>query len=358
MQGAPKFPRVGKPVKRQPGAFPLFCDGRKPSVVTADPWSFLRHLAGTRLPTRQETKALAYLDQARDFFEAAANPRLGSKPLLYYYAFLNLAKFALTVKGVSLPQKIQHGISDPRANSKQQIRFSGQRVQWNGRAHDHSELFPEMLAMLNGQSVPSGFRTLKSLLRQIPTIHRTYCLVTEEPNAFLPLHSVSLLHIGGELWARLSILRSDADSGNSLDRISRRRAFQQLLVRVRSENDSELWFETSPVRGLKRGIDNGIKDLARNLEPLGVSTILTGQGYRLYLTDIVPSQRLPQLASAYAVMFYLGSITRYRPYDFERIVHGGENWIVGEFFSTQPAQFLHTLCSFLAGRAVHKPYAI
>lgn len=336
----------------------MFCDGRKPSVVTADPWSFLRHLATTTLPHGKEKRALAYLDQARDFFEAAGTPRLGSKPLLYYYAFLNLAKVALVIRGVSLPQKIQHGISDPRANSKQQIRFSGQSVQWGGRAQDHSQLFPELLAVLHGQAIPAGLRSIKSLLRQIPTIHRTFCLVTEERNGFLPLHDVSLRHSGGQIWARISIRRSDAEMDNNLDRVSRRQAFRRLLTRVRSDTDNEVWFETQAVKGAKRGIDNGIRELSKQLAPLGLSTILTGQGYRLYLTDIAPSQRLPQLAAVYAVMFYLGSITRYRPHDFERIVHGGESWIVGEFFSTQPNQVLHILCSILAGRAVHRPYAV
>jgi hypothetical protein len=345
-------------VSRQPAAFPLFCDGRKPSVVTADPWSFLRHLSATKLPRGKEGRALAYLDQARDFFEAAGNPRLGSKPLLYYYAFLNLAKVALVIRGVPLPQKIQHGISDPRANSKQQIRFSGQSVQWVGRAQDHSQLFPELLAMLHGQAIPAGQRSIKSLLRQIPTIHRTFSLVTEESNAFLPIRDISVRHSGGEIWARVTIRRAGAETGNNLDRVSRRQAFHRLLTRVRSDDAAEVWFETQPVKGAKRGIDNGIRDLSKQLEPLGLTTILTGQGYRLYLTDIAPSQRLPQLAAVYAVMFYLGSITRYRPHDFERIVHGGESWIVGEFFSTQPNQVLHILCSFLAGRAVHRPYAV
>jgi hypothetical protein len=354
----PRAPKEGKPMKRQPGAFPLFSDGRKVSVVTADPWSFLRHLATTKLRQSKAKPALAYLDQARDFFEAATNPRLGSKPLLYYYAFLNPAKVALVIKGVAVPQKLKHGISDPKANSKQQIKFSGQSVQWVGRAHDHSELFPELLALLTGQSVPAGQRTIKSLLRQIPAIHRTFCLVTEEINVFLPIHDISLRHANGELWARVAIRRSDAEAGSNLDRVARRRTFRQLLTRVRSDDDREVWFETRHVRGLRRGIDNGVRALAKQLEPLAVSTILTSQGYRLYLVDMASSQLFPQLAAAYAVMFYLGSITRYKPHDFERIVHGGESWIVGEFFSTQPAQVLYLLCSFLAGRAVHRPYAV
>ncbi len=277
MAGAPTTSREGKRIKRQPSAFPLFCDGRKPSIVTADPWSFLRHLATTKLPKGKKKKALAYLDQARDFFEAAENPRLGSKPLLYYYAFLNLAKVALVIKGVSLPQKIQHGISDPRANSKQQIKFSGQSVQWDGRAQDHSKLFPELLAMLHGQAIPAGVRSIKSLLKQIPTIHRTFCLVTGEKNSFLPVHSISVLYSRGELWARISVRKADAQAENVLDRVMRRQTFRRVLKRVRSDSDKEIWFDTSAVRGVKRGIDNGIRALSKKLKPLGMCTILTGQ---------------------------------------------------------------------------------
>jgi hypothetical protein len=358
MAGKPKSPRAGTAVRRPPGAFPLYCDGRKPSVVTADPWSFLRHIAITSLAKAQETRALAYLDQARDFFDSANNPRLGSKPLLYYYAFMNLAKYALVVEGHTLPQKLQHGISDPRANSKKQVKLSGQRVQWDGCAQDGSKLFAEFLAMLHGSALPNGSRTVRSLLRQIPTVHRTFCLVTKERNALLPIHSTFLLQGRGELWARFSVRRSDAEAEKILERISRRQGFRRALTRVSSERDEEIWLETVSVKAVKKGVDNGIRALASKLAPLGLNSILTSTGYRLYLTDIAPAQRLPQLAVSYAVMFYLGSVTRYRPHEFDRIVSGSESWIVGEYFSTQPTQFIYALCSFLSGRAVHRPYAV
>jgi hypothetical protein len=345
-------------VARQPGAFPLFCDGRRTSVVTADPWSFLHHIAARELSGANQKRSFAYLDQARDFYEAASNPRLGSKPLLYYYAFLNLAKFALVVRGVPLPQKIKHGISDPKANSKQQIKFSGQRVTWTGKAQDRSELFPEFLAMLSGKVVADGSASIKSLLKQIPTIQRTYCHITEEQNVFLPVHDVALLHANGQLWARVAVRRSDAKLEKLLERLEKRQSFSRLLTKVRSTNESEIWFETKSVPAVKKGMDNGIRALSKYLMPLGVSTILTGNGYRLYLSDIAPSMRLPQLAVVYGVMFYLGSITRYRPHEFERLIRGGESWLIGEYFSTQPNQFIHILCSFLAGRVVHKPYAV
>jgi hypothetical protein len=104
-------------------------------------------------------------------------------------------------------------------------------------------------------------------------------------------------------------------------------------------------------------VDNGIRALAQQLHPLQLGHILTATGYRLYLADFAAGQRIPQLCAAYAVMFYLGSVTRYKPYDYERIVTGGYSWIVSEFFATQPLQVLYNFASDVAGCAVTRPYA-
>jgi len=84
-------------VANEPSGFPLFYDKRKPRVVTADPWAFLSHLAVTKLDKRREEIANAYIAQGNDFFEAAQNPRFHTRPLLYYYAFLNVVKAALLI---------------------------------------------------------------------------------------------------------------------------------------------------------------------------------------------------------------------------------------------------------------------
>jgi hypothetical protein len=56
-------------------------------------------------------------------------------------------------------------------------------------------------------------------------------------------------------------------------------------------------------------------------------------------------------------MFYLGSLTRYKPYDFDKIVTHEYAWLVGEFLNTQPIQFLYGLASTLDGIEVVQPYA-
>ncbi len=54
-------------------------------------------------------------------------------------------------------------------------------------------------------------------------------------------------------------------------------------------------------------------------------------------------------------MFYLGSITRYKPYDFDKIITQRYSWLIGEFLSTQPMQFLYALASHLDGVEVVRP---
>ena len=63
------------------------------------------------------------------------------------------------------------------------------------------------------------------------------------------------------------------------------------------------------------------------------------------------------MAAIHAAMFYLGSVTRYKPEDFDKILSGGYSWIVEEFIATAPVQFLYILASQLAETVVVRPYA-
>ncbi len=90
---------------------------------------------------------------------------------------------------------------------------------------------------------------------------------------------------------------------------------------------------------------------------MGVWTILTNYGQRHYFGDFFEPGRLPGLAAIYAVMFYLGSITRYKPYAYESIVERF-SWLIGEFLRTQPAQFLYGIAGVIGGVEVVRPYAV
>jgi hypothetical protein len=352
------FPQAkqGKPVNNHPSGFPAFFRKRQPRVVTADPWAFLKELVTYRLEEGQHSRGYSYVNQASDFFEAAANPRFGSRPLLYYYSFLNLAKAALLINRARLAIKPDHGISDPRTNQRRRMRLGGQKVTIEGRAVDHSRLFAEFIRILGGNTKRRVIPVV-ALLAQIPSIHRTFMQVTKRPPLFTPIKRIDVLRSGGEVWARTILEREDKDVGMTFPTLKRRRAFRRRLQQKLAQSDNEIWLETVSVPGQRRGVDGAIQTLARHLLEVGVSTVLTASGYRFYFSGAEPRFGVPRLAATYAAFFYLSSITRYRPDAFDSILEGGYSWLVNELIATEPIQFVYTLASELAGVDVVRPYA-
>ena len=61
------------------------------TLVSSDPWSCLQsYVHQTVSSSTKKNLAITFLGQSQDFFNAAISaPRLGSKPLLYYYSFMS-----------------------------------------------------------------------------------------------------------------------------------------------------------------------------------------------------------------------------------------------------------------------------
>ena len=78
-------------------------------------------------------------------------------------------------------------------------------------------------------------------------------------------------------------------------------------------------------------------------------TIASQPPYRQYYLYLAPvgETRLPQVASVYAVMFFLGSLTRCRPRYLLDILEGPYGPFVREFLVTQPLQVVYAFaCEF------------
>lgn len=105
----------------------------------------------------------------------------------------------------------------------------------------------------------------------------------------------------------------------------------------------------------------------------GLWTYTTGDEYRIYINpnhlikvgniykfsplDITqPNVQKLTLSSAtviYYLMFFFGSITRYHPYLFEKVLSEKEIWLVSEFIKTQPLQILLLLTSKVLGKPLY-----
>lgn len=350
----------GSVLKNSPTGFPLYVVKRQPRVVTADVWAFFQNAISSQLKSRPQRQALVFLEQASEFFITAQSPHLSVRPLLYYYSFLNLTKAFLLVKRVALAPACKHGISNPQENRRIRVRLEGQSVRFPKCAANHSELFPEFITAL-GYTVRKP-KTIKviSLLRQVPAIHRTFSKVTREHPSFLPIERFELVKANHNICVRMVLQRNDKDVKMVLRTIRSRRAFRNVFEQVSScnRNNNELWFETRTEKGVGRGVDTAIQTLAKRIRELGVWSILTASGWKYYLSSVPPRETLPQLASVYATMFYLGSITRYQPYDFDKIFSGKYAWLISEFLQTQPTQFFYGLAGYIAGTDVVRPFAV
>jgi hypothetical protein len=94
-------------------------------------------------------------------------------------------------------------------------------------------------------------------------------------------------------------------------------------------------------------------DLIRPYIWTTVTTVAPYRRYYLYASPIAQHvEVLPQLLSVYAIAYYLGSITRYRPHHFSSILEGPHGDQVQEILSSQPSQFLYLLASEFAERDV------
>ena len=64
------------------------------------------------------------------------------------------------------------------------------------------------------------------------------------------------------------------------------------------------------------------------------------------------------MVSIYLLMFFLGSVTRYSPGDFEDFLDSKYGPFFDTFISESPMQFLYLMASDILGREVSKPAII
>lgn len=362
--GRPAAPRIGKKLPIQPSGFPAYyIDRRRPRVITSDVWSFLDSFFRSKAieDKKQVQAARTFIEQAYGFFEAGANPRLSSRPVLYYYCFLNLGKAFLIHKQVPMPTRQYHGIRELDTNfQSKRLGLTTQSIMVLELVADHRHVYPEIIRGLGGvagrtrRSIP-----IQTLLQQVPGIHRTYCEVFGGDPIFCPIDCVEVVSGKDGVTARIFLNKHDRDVVKTHRLIENDKYFKKNFRRVVPLGHQDcICYETVDLVKT-RSHDKGIAELHRTMQDLGIWSILTQDGYRFYLcTKARDKNTLPQLASIYAIMFYLGSITRYHPYHFNKIADKTYAWLVNEFLDSQPTQFVYMLASTIVGVDVVKPFAL
>lgn len=336
--------------------FPLWrpSAGQRPALA-ADVWGLLTQLiAEEAQKSGNERPARALLEQAEDFYFATGGTHFSARPLLYYYSFMNLVKAFLIGRGASPTPRWTHGLTHvhPAVVSPS---WTTQKLSVEHRAQ-RNPIFRRFVRELAPVARIFQSYEVEDLVEQIVGVHANW---QDARNA-----RASFVHATFEL--RKTSRPSDAlavitvhDTSRRSNEIMKSVAGVAGLQRTTSI-EGFVRYETRRDR-VRRGRGGGfaasVARLAGEIRVAGVHAILTHQGYRYYLSDLRhPTRRLPQLAAIYAVMFYLASITRYRPYDFDRYLSSRSGPLLREFLATQPAQFLFLVASEVANNEVVVPF--
>jgi hypothetical protein len=194
--------------------FPVTRNGRRyglyDAVFAVDPWSVMRGAIGTQLAASSRPEALAFLHQAEAFYRAARTG-LSTNPLLLYYAFLNLGKALIRVRGYagSLDQAM-HGLTERTAVGGTELRDSQICAKDGPTA---ANVYPELVQRLGyPRPLNNDVYPVIELIPQVVVGHRIWReSATSHRERFIDVKQIQFVSSPGDrrLWLRLFFSRGD-----------------------------------------------------------------------------------------------------------------------------------------------------
>lgn len=344
--------------------------GLQSTVFALDPWTIIRASIGRRCPTGSQQEALSSLEQAQDFFKAATTTGIiASRPLLLYYCFMNLAKaFALTVQQQSSFDQAQHGLAARLRppNKELENAYLQSYKSPNTRTGDLN-LFDEFMEAVTGSGLAGDKNfDLPTLLPQVVPGHRLWSEAMDVPERFIALHDIRFNEDSAnkEIWLSIDIFADDltrlgVTHTQLLSEARLSGKFREVQTKANVKGRKLIRFEQIRQRSYTHRSSDEVPRLVADLKPMLWTIVASVQPYRRYYVYLAPAaehvQVLPQLLSIYAISYYLGSITRYRPHHFDVIVRSPMGPRIEEFISSQPLQFLYLMASEFAEQEVTRP---
>jgi hypothetical protein len=344
--------------------------GRVPQtrLFALDPWAIIRQAVERDCPLDRRPEALACLAQARDFFQIGTHEGVeAARPLALYYSYLNTVKaFILTRGSLATLDGAHHGLVPQRRRdtfdlSDAFLQASPSEFTATGTPKPH--LFDEMSSVLTGERIRTGTNyDLTELLPQILSGHRLWVEGAGQPERFFFIQRVEFrrdpatraiwvqIELLADDLARFGIASSEMLAQSGLAGFEEVEAEEPGYIRLQ-EKSPFICPDDEPLVHL----DHLVQRVRHQLW----MTVALVQPYRRYYLYLSPpaerASRMAQLLCMYAVTFYFGSITRYRPHQFDALLGGGFGPRIRDFITGQPRQFLYQMASEMARRDVARP---
>ncbi len=388
--------------------FPLFCNnkdiiglGNDKKIIISEIWAFWDFVIKKKNFEKQ--KMLSLLEQAKFFYHSAENSPIKSQPLLYYYSFLNLAKIMLNIKyewGFHSTPKYYHGAEYYIVDGE---RFSDSVITIHkNKEGEGINIADALFCLIQGKNLPQNENTIniKNLLANCIGVHRPYSKIYEDgKETFFKLLNYSLVKENDKLKFKAEVKYpseveqdklqeffgcKNSKKRNNFYRNLRNEKLKSIYKKLRElkvRYDDNLKFDngklywnvefsfaektfnyvrpngynllTVPTIDFKRQV---YFELAEKLKEQGIWYFIGDDGYTCYISSN-PNYRYQPEFIIYNTMFYLGSITRYHPYLFDEIFNENEQWLISEFLTTQPKQFLYLATAKVLGYDIRKAYS-
>ena len=339
-------------------------------LFAADPWLIMKRSINDQIAI-QETReeASSYIEQASDFYNSALQSHIdAAKPVQLYYSYLNIAKAFVLCRGLQRSlSPIYHGINEAVPNNGTE--FDQAYVQFK-RPTGRLQVFDEFIQALGYSQLPNGTQIpIVQLLPQILPGHRLWASAAGKQERFLSLQRVQFTEhkTSRQVWLRLYLYKDDLTRlGQPQIHVLQQSRISNVFRRVQCDEtigDRQLiCFEERTATVYRRhGVDEAMK-LVNDVRSGLWAIVASSSPYRRYYLYLSPPNTdrfvLPQLASIYALTFYLGSVTRYRPTVFRSILEGDYGPCIAEFVSGHPAQFVYLMASEFAKQDVTQPAII
>lgn len=331
--------------------FPLFAKissvvnlGNNEKLVISDIWAFWDYVIKKASSDKRKEEFLkSLLEQAKHFYRSGEVSPVKSQPLLYYYSFLNLAKIMINIRGTFGASKMyMHGMTE---NHKH--RFINSEIVKQKQKQNLVQVAHELVSLFD-PGVTTGDLTLnaKELLNHCVGVHRAYSEIYSQSEIFVRVRRYQLFKHGKSLIFKAILQCSSAQSA-------------ELTARgysISVDTDGNTVYTESVSMSSYQPKRADYANLSAQIRNKGIWYFIGNSGYTMYLSTCA-NNRFSQESIIYLMMFYLGSITRYHPYMFDKIFSDKEQWLMSEFLGTQPKQFLYLATANILGQSVLKAYA-
>ena len=309
----------------------------------------LKRLHGKAFDDRAFGRFAAFISQAEIFYGSAESMAAESRPLVAYYAILNLAKaFLICTEPALGDRRMVHGLSDG-FERKQRYWFIHEQAKVSGAGPQSTSVFRE-LALRTGAGYCYPASTKLSIERLAPYLAETADLYEDavaQPPKLVALQAVNTFTDGSRCWLRAEALRSEL-SRRRLGPASftgRAARFGTVFRHVKSDEPTVSYesIAAHPYGGKQILVRFPL--LTEAFQSALIHLNRGSAGARLLAVISDRTELLSQEAVSFLVMLHLSNMVRYRPEEVTKLMATKWQFLFTDWVPRATENFLLALTS-------------